>query len=177
MQVVKGEGNEPVCLLQNCKDCCVYENLAPCSAIDKGAMIFIDAIPIGFQIANKKRRLYKTLKGSQRRMGGGGQAKFLKISASLPLIRILNLPRNLQICDSGINKRICGLKKSKKFVCPLREKGSPGEPPFFPTAFPGKTETLVGRGGSDVMADDDSGSVRVAPSALSRLKTTKKRAI
>jgi hypothetical protein len=26
MQVVKVEGNGPVCLLQNCKDCCVYEN-------------------------------------------------------------------------------------------------------------------------------------------------------
>jgi hypothetical protein len=65
----------------------------------------------------------------------------------------------------------CGLKK--KFACPPLEKGYPGEPPFFPTTFRGKTETLVGRGGSDVMADDDSGSVRVAPSALSRFKTNK----
>jgi hypothetical protein len=40
------------------------------------AMIFIAAIPIGFQIANKKtRRRSKTLKGSQR-MGGWGRAKF-----------------------------------------------------------------------------------------------------
>jgi hypothetical protein len=46
----------PVFLLQNCKDGCVCKNWGPCSAIDKGAMIFITAIPIGFQIAIKKKQ-------------------------------------------------------------------------------------------------------------------------
>ena len=50
------------------------KNKGPCSAIDKGTMILIAAIPIGFQIANQKtRRRSKTLKGSQRM---GGQATF-----------------------------------------------------------------------------------------------------
>jgi hypothetical protein len=51
MQVVKG-GGEMDCLFTYC----VCKNyLASCSAIDKGAMIFSAAIPIGFQIANQKQ--------------------------------------------------------------------------------------------------------------------------
>jgi hypothetical protein len=70
MQDVKGGGGEPVPVFQNCKDC---------SAIDKGAMILIAAIPIGLQIANQRtRRSSKTLKGSHRMAGG---QSLLKISA------------------------------------------------------------------------------------------------
>ncbi len=65
-----GRGDGPVCLLQNCEDDCVHKNQGPCSAIDKGEMIFIAVIPTGFQIEALSE-------------DGGGQ-NFLTISGPLP---------------------------------------------------------------------------------------------
>jgi hypothetical protein len=87
-------------LLKNCNYCWVYKNWGPCSVIEKGAMIFIAAIPIGFQIANQEtRRRSKILKGSQS-LGG---RNFMKISVPLPLMSSL-LARSVSL-DSTFKGR------------------------------------------------------------------------
>jgi hypothetical protein len=45
----------PVCLLQNCKDCCVWKKLGTLFRHWQRRNDFHRAIPIGFQIANQKQ--------------------------------------------------------------------------------------------------------------------------
>ncbi len=61
--------------------------------LPKALWIFISTIPNGFQIANQKtRRRSKTLNGSHRI---AGEPNLLKISVSLPLIKIYELKWDL----------------------------------------------------------------------------------